>query len=124
VTGEVARWRPAGEYAAETLAVLEGSFVEAKGVATLPEGLLGGLSALKYPQPGERAFPSLIEAMRHPPARRLAELTDPPDIRPLQTECDMCRTDGDCQAPLHCTDFSDGTRRCGRGDAATSCRVR
>lgn len=40
--------------------------------------------------------------------------------------CDLCESDEDCQdeaAPV-CTDFSDGSRRCGSGVGGTTCRVR
>ncbi len=123
VTGEVARWRPAGDYAAETLAVLDASFVEARRPTPVPEGLLVGLAELKYPKSGERAFPSLIKALRHPPTRTLAELTEPREVQPLATECVVCQTDADCGAPLFCMTFGDGTRRCGQGDGTTTCRV-
>jgi len=39
-------------------------------------------------------------------------------------ECDSCTTDADCKDGFFCTDFSDGSRRCGSGVGATSCRVR
>jgi hypothetical protein len=39
-------------------------------------------------------------------------------------ECDTCSSDDDCQSGLVCTSFSDGSRRCGSGVGATSCRVR
>jgi hypothetical protein len=39
-------------------------------------------------------------------------------------ECDTCTSDDDCKAGLVCTSFSDGSRRCGSGVGATSCRVR
>ena len=38
-------------------------------------------------------------------------------------ECDRCETDDDCQDGLVCSDFSDGSTRCGTG-GATTCRVR
>jgi hypothetical protein len=38
-------------------------------------------------------------------------------------ECDRCETDDDCQDGLVCSEFSDGSRRCGTG-GATTCRVR
>jgi hypothetical protein len=39
-------------------------------------------------------------------------------------ECDTCASDEDCQADLVCSSFSDGSRRCGSGIGASSCRVR
>ncbi len=38
-------------------------------------------------------------------------------------ECDRCETDDDCQDGLVCSEFSDGSSRCGTG-GATTCRVR
>ena len=38
-------------------------------------------------------------------------------------ECDRCETDDDCQDGLVCSEFSDGSTRCGTG-GATTCRVR
>ena len=38
-------------------------------------------------------------------------------------ECDRCETDDDCQDGLVCSEFSDGSMRCGTG-GATTCRVR
>jgi hypothetical protein len=40
------------------------------------------------------------------------------------SECDKCSTDGDCKAGLVCSSFSDGSRRCGTGTGASTCRVR
>lgn len=39
-------------------------------------------------------------------------------------ECDTCGSDSDCKDGFFCTDFSDGSRRCGSGVGATTCRVR
>lgn len=39
-------------------------------------------------------------------------------------ECDRCDSDEDCKDGLFCTDFSDGSRRCGSGEGASVCRVR
>lgn len=39
-------------------------------------------------------------------------------------ECDKCTDDADCKDGFFCTDFSDGSRRCGSGVGATSCRVK
>jgi hypothetical protein len=39
-------------------------------------------------------------------------------------ECDTCSSDDDCKAGLVCSEFSDGSRRCGSGVGASSCRVR
>jgi hypothetical protein len=39
-------------------------------------------------------------------------------------ECDTCESDSDCTDGFFCTDFSDGSRRCGSGVGATTCRVR
>jgi hypothetical protein len=39
-------------------------------------------------------------------------------------ECDTCSSDSDCRDGFFCTDFSDGSRRCGSGVGATTCRVR
>ena len=38
-------------------------------------------------------------------------------------ECDKCTVDADCKDGFFCTHFSDGSRRCGSGLAATSCRT-
>lgn len=39
-------------------------------------------------------------------------------------ECDACSSDGDCKAGLACSTFTDGSKRCGSGMGATSCRTR
>ena len=39
-------------------------------------------------------------------------------------ECDTCETDEDCQEGFLCSDFSDGSQRCGSGVGGTNCRVR
>jgi hypothetical protein len=39
-------------------------------------------------------------------------------------ECDECSVDADCTSGFVCSTFSDGSRRCGSGAGATSCRVR
>ena len=39
-------------------------------------------------------------------------------------ECDTCTTDADCQEGFLCSDFSDGSQRCGSGVGGTNCRVR
>lgn len=39
-------------------------------------------------------------------------------------ECDTCSSDADCRDGFFCTEFSDGSRRCGSGVGATTCRVR
>ena len=39
-------------------------------------------------------------------------------------ECDKCSTDSDCKEGLVCSNFNDGSRRCGSGVGATTCRVR
>ena len=39
-------------------------------------------------------------------------------------ECDSCSADTDCKSPLICNGFSDGSKRCGTGTGATTCRVR
>jgi hypothetical protein len=38
-------------------------------------------------------------------------------------ECDKCTSDDDCQQGLVCTEFSDGSKRCGSGDGVTTCRT-
>jgi hypothetical protein len=39
-------------------------------------------------------------------------------------ECDTCENDTDCSSEgLLCVRFDDGSRRCGSGDGATTCRV-
>ena len=38
-------------------------------------------------------------------------------------ECDTCTEDSDCEGGLLCTTFNDGSRRCGSGVGATSCRT-
>jgi len=39
-------------------------------------------------------------------------------------ECETCTSDDDCQTGFVCSTFSDGSRRCGSGVGASSCRVR
>lgn len=39
-------------------------------------------------------------------------------------ECDKCSTDQDCKAGFVCSTFSDGSRRCGSGVGASTCKVR
>ncbi len=39
-------------------------------------------------------------------------------------ECDSCSLDADCKDGFFCSDFSDGTRRCGPGVGATTCRTK
>ena len=39
-------------------------------------------------------------------------------------ECDRCSSDDDCKQGFICNSFSDGSKRCGTGTGATSCRVR
>jgi hypothetical protein len=39
-------------------------------------------------------------------------------------ECDRCESDSDCKDGFFCTEFSDGSRRCGSGVGATTCRTR
>jgi hypothetical protein len=39
-------------------------------------------------------------------------------------ECDTCSSDNDCTGGFVCTNFSDGSSRCGSGLGETSCRVR
>jgi hypothetical protein len=36
-------------------------------------------------------------------------------------KCSLCDTDTDCDAPLVCSRFSDGSHRCGYGDGSTTC---
>ena len=38
-------------------------------------------------------------------------------------ECDTCDSDDDCQDGLVCSTFGDGSRRCGSGLGATTCRT-
>lgn len=38
-------------------------------------------------------------------------------------ECDTCSEDSDCKDGLTCTGFSDGSKRCGSGAGATTCRT-
>ena len=38
-------------------------------------------------------------------------------------ECDACSSDDDCTGGLVCSNFSDGSQRCGTG-TGTSCKVR
>ena len=35
-----------------------------------------------------------------------------------------CESDDDCKEGFLCSDFSDGSRRCGTGVGGTTCRVR
>ena len=39
-------------------------------------------------------------------------------------ECDTCEQDSDCKDGFFCSEFDDGSRRCGSGVGATTCRVR
>ena len=39
-------------------------------------------------------------------------------------ECDRCESNEDCQEGFTCSQFSDGSRRCGSGFGDTTCRVR
>jgi hypothetical protein len=39
-------------------------------------------------------------------------------------ECDRCSSDSDCKQGFICNSFSDGSKRCGTGVGATTCRVR
>jgi hypothetical protein len=39
-------------------------------------------------------------------------------------ECDTCNEDSDCKDGFVCTTFSDGSKRCGSGLGATTCRTR
>jgi len=39
-------------------------------------------------------------------------------------ECDVCSSDDDCKSGFVCNSFSDGSKRCGTGVGATTCRVR
>lgn len=39
-------------------------------------------------------------------------------------ECKTCSQDSDCKTGFVCSTFSDGSKRCGTGTGATSCRVR
>jgi hypothetical protein len=39
-------------------------------------------------------------------------------------ECDVCSSDQDCKSGLVCSTFGDGSKRCGGGLGATTCRVR
>lgn len=39
-------------------------------------------------------------------------------------ECQTCNQDSDCKTGFVCSTFSDGSKRCGTGTGATSCRVR
>ncbi len=40
-------------------------------------------------------------------------------------ECDTCASDSDCKGGFVCSNFSDGSRRCGTGnpESPTKCRV-
>ena len=39
-------------------------------------------------------------------------------------ECDKCSSDKDCKEGFFCSEFNDGSHRCGSGVGATTCRVR
>jgi hypothetical protein len=39
-------------------------------------------------------------------------------------ECDTCSADEDCRSGFVCSSFDDGSKRCGSGLGATTCRVR
>jgi hypothetical protein len=39
-------------------------------------------------------------------------------------ECAICKSDSDCKGGFACSQFSDGSKRCGSGIGATTCRVR
>ena len=38
-------------------------------------------------------------------------------------ECDKCNSDADCKQGLVCSQFSDGSKRCGSGEGVTTCRT-
>jgi hypothetical protein len=38
-------------------------------------------------------------------------------------ECDRCSSDDDCKSGLVCSEFSDGSKRCGSGEGVTTCRT-
>ena len=38
-------------------------------------------------------------------------------------ECDKCSSDDDCKEGLVCSEFSDGSKRCGSGIGVTQCRT-
>ena len=40
------------------------------------------------------------------------------------SECDRCNEDSDCKQGFVCSAFADGSKRCGSGVGATTCRVR
>jgi hypothetical protein len=40
------------------------------------------------------------------------------------SECDRCDQDEDCKQGFVCSSFADGSKRCGSGLGATTCRVR
>lgn len=39
-------------------------------------------------------------------------------------ECEACSSDDDCAAGLVCSNFDDGSRRCGTGTGQTFCPMR
>jgi hypothetical protein len=38
-------------------------------------------------------------------------------------ECDKCSSDDDCEQGFVCSEFDDGSRRCGSGEGVTTCRT-
>lgn len=38
-------------------------------------------------------------------------------------ECDRCDSDDDCKSGFKCVNFEDGSKRCGSGEGATTCRT-
>jgi len=39
------------------------------------------------------------------------------------SECDSCSSDDDCKQGFVCSEFSDGSKRCGSGEGVTTCRT-
>jgi len=37
--------------------------------------------------------------------------------------CKKCSSDSDCNAGFVCSNFNDGSKRCGNGDGTTTCRT-
>jgi hypothetical protein len=67
---------------------------------------------------------------KEPPMRRSLRLAMLVLMLPLLActkgeECDTCTKDDDCKGGFVCSNFSDGSRRCGTGnpESPTKCRV-
>jgi hypothetical protein len=62
--------------------------------------------------------------VRIPRSRWLLLVCMAPLLVSCGTECDRCEQDSDCKQGFLCVTFEDGSKRCGSGVGATTCRVR